>query len=168
MEREHLYRGKRVDSGEWVYGDLLHICGGTVIYHGSKTESEIKANSGACIELFESEVSVVDPKTVGEYIGGKGFMDSINEHFIEDESEYVKLFEGDIVEAWSQGSKGRFVIKKRIESQPIFMLYPAWQFKIMWSINFSDIGRKKGDYYDDLRVIGNIHDNPELFPNKQE
>lgn len=75
----------------------------------------------------------------------------------------VKLFEGDIVEAMSEGSKGTFVIKMRTESQPTFMLYPAWQKGKMWSIAASDLGREKGDYFDDLKVIGNIHSNPELL-----
>ena len=35
MNREIKFRGKRKDNGEWVYGDLRHIAGGTLIYHGS-------------------------------------------------------------------------------------------------------------------------------------
>lgn len=32
----------------------------------------------------------------------------------------------------------------------------------MFSIHATDIGREKGEYFDDLKRIGNIHDNTEL------
>lgn len=54
--REIKFRGKRLDNGEWVYGDLLHCKGddaGRVF---------IKTDTG----LFE-----VDPNTVGQYTGLK-------------------------------------------------------------------------------------------------
>ena len=40
------------------------------------------------------------------------------------------------------------------------MLYPAFQGGKMWSIAF---GIHNGVYYDDLKRIGNIHENPELL-----
>jgi hypothetical protein len=98
-------------------------------------------------------------KAEEQYIGVKGYEgDYENRHKNE-----VKLFEGDIVEAMSEGLKGTFVVKFRNEAQPTFMLFPAWQGGKMWSIAASDVGRAKGDYYDDLKRIGNIHDNPELI-----
>ena len=54
--REIKFRGKRIDNGEWVYGDLLtkyiHHKGMTIVENG-------------CI------YHEVDPETVGQYIGEK-------------------------------------------------------------------------------------------------
>lgn len=72
----------------------------------------------------------------------------------------VELYEGDIVEAWSEGSRGTFVIKLRQEAQPAYMLYPAFQSGKMWSISFRKI---KDIYFDDLKIIGNIYQTPELL-----
>lgn len=153
--KEILFRGKSKYQKIWVYG---YLCGNDIIPADKYLAATCDGRKQRCFECFED--------SIGQYIGGKGFVDKENEHFTKGKSKEVKLFDGDIVEAWSQGSKGIFVIKLRIESSPTFILYPAWQSKMAWDIHFSDIGRDKGDYYDDLRVIGNIFDNPKLINNK--
>lgn len=112
-------------------------------------------------DLHDEGVSSEDKEryTLNQYIGVKGYVGDYKKRH----QNEVMLFEGDIVEAMSEGAKGTFVIKFRQDSQPTFILYPAWQSKKLWSIAASDLGRKKGDYYDDLRLIGNIHENPELL-----
>ena len=67
--REILFRGIDSLTGKGVQGDLLHISSGCIIYHGSQTESETKENEGAAIELLINEISVVKPKTVGQFTG---------------------------------------------------------------------------------------------------
>lgn len=66
MEDRHLYRGKRLDNKEWVYGFLFYMS-----YDGI---------SGACIgaeplsvndygEIHKDCYFEVDPSTVGQYTG---------------------------------------------------------------------------------------------------
>ena len=70
MKREIKFRGKRLDNGQWVYGDLLHIVGGCVIYHGSHTDSTlIEDRPNLAVELYMDEVSPVHPDTVGQFTG---------------------------------------------------------------------------------------------------
>jgi hypothetical protein len=90
----------------------------------------------------------------------------------------VDVYEDDIVEAWSEGSKGVFRIKWRQGGAPIWLLYPNGQHRQMWNIHCSECGPDKQfislagkvytdartGYYDDgLTVIGNIHEHPELL-----
>ena len=69
--REIIFRGKRVDNGEWVYGDLLH----PDIYGNGYSIEDFRQVKNNCFD--------VDPATVGQYTGltanGK------------------RIFEGDIV-----------------------------------------------------------------------
>lgn len=52
------FRGKRVDNGEWVYGDLLHT---TSVLNGTKTHHVL---IGVDLELYE-----VHPETIGQFTG---------------------------------------------------------------------------------------------------
>ena len=56
MTREIKFRGKRIDTGKWVYGDLIQWEGGMV---------EI-----APVERENAQYTV-DPDTVGQYTGLK-------------------------------------------------------------------------------------------------
>lgn len=60
--RDIIFRGKRLDNGEWVYGSLLLIGNLAYIYVGDSCPSEVN---------FEYEFIDVDPATVGQYTGLK-------------------------------------------------------------------------------------------------
>ena len=78
MKRENLYRGKRVDTGEWVEGSLI----GNDVIVGKIVEFE---EDYFCTEFWYK----VDPETVGQFTG------------IADKKG-KKLFEGDV---YSMGEK---------------------------------------------------------------
>ena len=73
----------------------------------------------------------------------------------------VEIYEGDIVEANSQGIKGTFEVKWRQEGSPSWILFPAWQSSQMWYLHA--VETEKGYYKDNVTVIGNIYENPELL-----
>ena len=73
----------------------------------------------------------------------------------------VEIYEGDIVQAFSQGVKGNFEVKWRQEGSPSWVLFPAWQSSQMWHLHA--IETEKGQYQDSVTVIGNRYENPELL-----
>lgn len=77
MNREILFRGKRLDNGEWVYGYYLFSGSDFILPEG----------------MFLNNIASVDPSTVGQYTG------------ITDNNG-VKIFEGDVVTVIYVGTPG--------------------------------------------------------------
>lgn len=60
------FRGKRVDNGEWVYGDLSNGFDGTTFIDGWKSVLVEPENNYKEMQSFTFQV---DPETVGQFTG---------------------------------------------------------------------------------------------------
>lgn len=132
------FRGKRIDNGEWVYGDLCT----KDIHHGVSilTDGVIR--------------NAVRPDTVGQFTG----------EFDKDKRE---IYEGDIIleqidrahidKRIVQYYNGSFLAVSTYTSGD--QAYGAWHEKYQSLKYLADTGAN-------ITVIGNIHDNPELINTK--
>ena len=147
--REILFRGKRKDNGEWVYGDLIK----NLIYDGREKEIRIGdiyfEHNG---DIHGTAVREVIPETVGQFTGLCDKNDN-------------KIFEGDIIHIKCGYGLSTFVGKGIV-----FFDEKRLQFRVK-SVKPSSFDSEKGNVYDECdfmvidsyEVIGNIYDNPELL-----
>ena len=145
--REILFRGKRKDNGEWIEGSLLKVTISGETYYFIFCDDfaldgfDVKALSRA----------IVDPETIGEYFG------------LPDKTG-KRIFEGDILRYFDDEIQ---VVEWNDEAHQIMLhTYAEYERKV---------GRKavkekcEGWHYlndyplNEMSIIGNIHDNPELL-----
>ena len=152
--REVIFRGKRTDNGEWVYGYYTKAR-----YFLNKKEMHI---------IFEPDVEAfphceftgyeeVLTETVGQYTG------------LTDKNG-KRIFEGDIVRATIE--RAERCQSPRIENGVIgydcigmigLILYKDKNGENVWSDFFNELSLSGliEDYY--FEIIGNIHDNPDIL-----
>lgn len=131
--RKILFRGKRLDNGEWVYGDLIKNQGRCFVYHAT-SETTIKDNDDNKISVV---AVAVDLDTVGQFTG---LPDKDSEQIFEGDILMYDYYSRPIIEMVSFRD-GRFVT--------ICQNHPDSDCSLI-------MNAKKAT------VIGNIHDNPEL------
>ena len=142
--REILFRGKRMDNGEWVEGWYQPE---TTIKHWDGIQETVGVTIAYKVEDGFLEDTLVDPPTVGQYTG-------LND------KHGKRIFEGDIVaQNWYDYDEPRDDSFGKV----VFCEYDC-SFSVM-DVNkdgFMPLGRC-GSYHWEVEVIGNIHDNPEML-----
>jgi uncharacterized phage protein (TIGR01671 family) len=131
--RDYIFRGKRIDNGEWVQGDLIHERYGTVIQY---ITLKYPTGNGAPERepISERHKVTVDPSTVGQATGLK-------------DKNGKMIFEGDVVHCYGgEHCQG------------------YWEHDDKITINSMINDCFMMDTSEFIKVIGNIHDNPELIP----
>lgn len=128
-----LFRGKRLENGEWVEGHFF-----TQVYHSATLEEEwywfIKPIGGEPWEYYR-----IDPKTLGQFVKKR-------------DRNGVRIFEHDIVTI--RGSK-----KQGLPAEIRYNREGA-SFEIA-RVGYNPITLYDANEW--CEVIGNIHDNPELL-----
>lgn len=136
--REILFRGKRTDNSEWVYGYYTKAR----YYLNEKEMHVIFAPDGEAFPRNEfPEYEEVDPETVSQFT-------SLTDR------NGRKIFEGDIVE----GNSEYFTFTHPYGK----VVYDGGQYLISFDDVLEDI-ECLGAWANDVEIIGNIYDNPELL-----
>lgn len=131
--REILFRGKRIDNGEWEYGNLNY---GTIEIKSIKDSYYI---SDFDVNPWDKKFYPVIPESVGQYTG----MTDKNGN---------EIFEGDIVK-FPHGTKSINGKIEYIEEDCIYYLtYKTG--RVPFGVFFNGF---------ELEIIGNIYDNSELL-----
>jgi uncharacterized phage protein (TIGR01671 family) len=142
---KYKFRGKRIEDGKWVYGDLIHEPYGTVIQ-----DYIIKYPKGAGAPERQPEKvrrkTKVDPETVGQFVGRY-------------DTKEIPFYEGDIYEYDNDS-----YYYGRTDLLPV-RLAVIYNIEDLYTNGDSDL--LDYHFYEDPKIIGNIHDNPELIENKR-
>jgi len=135
MNREIIFRGKRVDNGEWVEGNLLVMGDDYWIVPNYKN-----ASTRSTIEIIAQTIVRVEKETVGQYTGLK-------------DSTGKRIFEGDIVH-----------YKNSIEQAKGIIEWGGCQFYFKW-IDITEPNGALYFFQceKELEIIGNRFDKPELL-----
>ena len=143
--REILFRGKRVEDGEWVYGAYYGLCRIT------NKDSDV-GYAHLMRQSNDEPLYRVDPETVGQYTD------------LTDKNG-KKIFEGDIVELEDRyyDIKWRAIVEF---GNPNGNYSWGWQLRPLGKVDINTdilcwVEMEEAGAY--CEVIGNIHDNPELL-----
>ena len=131
--REILFRGKRIDGGEWVEGH----------YHFSNwylpPSMEIVDTTHYILQIGNGDADKIDPQTVCQYCG------------LADKNA-KKIFEGDIIKNEYEENKYQYF--------KVFYNEKKLQWEVMNKYGMRGI---LANVIGKMEVIGNIFDNPDLL-----
>lgn len=145
MQDRYLFRGKRIDNGEWVIGNRIDDgVTGQVFIHtvGNSVNESDKIGEEGCLQFVAFEVA---PSTICQCTGFKDKNGNL-------------IWENDIVAYWDSYSTESGLAEADCIG------------KVVWddeTISFQVTNRLSAESYevlgDECSVIGNVFDNPELL-----
>lgn len=145
MQDRYLFRGKRIDNGEWVIGNCIDDgVTGQVFIHtvGNSVNESDKVGEEGCLQFVAFEVA---PATICQCTGLKDKNGNL-------------IWENDIVAYWDSYSTESGLAEADCIG------------KVVWddeTISFQVTNRLSAESYevlgDECSVIGNVFDNPELL-----
>ena len=140
--RKILFRGKRVDDGEWVSG--YYLCKKRPYFKDKGVNLEhliwrnLEIENGDYKQFVDTimTASVVDPETIGQYTG------------LTDKNGR-KIFEGDIV--WNSYNEDYGKVEWDNDTARFIITCSTF------TVNFNSV------WSEELEIVGNVYDNPELL-----
>ena len=149
--REIIFRGKRLDNGEWVYGSLF--VGFKKCYICPEAIAMYNFDGALCLGGFVE----VDPSTVGQYTGLK-------------DKHVKRIFEGDIIKSGNGRHSAISVVKFGEYYPKMFYAMLDMFFPGIPNLNATGFYAETTKHEDiilfksrNIEVIGNILDNQELL-----
>ena len=152
--REIEFRAKQIENNEWVHGDLLTPKGLCVDYE----ISDLNSIDGSRVEI--------NKKTIGQFTG---LLDkNLNKIFVGDIVKFNNQIGEIVFELGSFGIEIKEGLNyKRLEKFINDCLNNSFSgifndnfiplMEIYWNLDNTD------NFIDEIEIIGNIHDNPELL-----
>lgn len=132
MNREIIFKAKRKDNGEWVEGYYRSIpCMGMLEHYIMPRNPKNRMEQYA-----------IAPDTLCQYTG------------LTDKNGR-RIWENDIVSAWSEGKNAIGKVIRRADG--LYIMYPAYQNKEFWGLCPKKNGKTT------VEVIGNVFDNADLL-----
>ena len=140
--RKILFRGKRVDDGEWASG--YYLCKKRPYFKDKGVNLEhliwrnLEIENGDYKQFVDTimTASVVDPETIGQYTG------------LTDKNGR-KIFEGDIV--WNSYNEDYGKVEWDNDTARFIITCSTF------TVNFNSV------WSEELEIVGNVYDNPELL-----
>ncbi|EAD8859513.1 hypothetical protein AK904_02660 [Listeria monocytogenes] len=139
------FRGKRIDNGEWVYGNLMQFEDSATFIFADERKG---ASTLTYAHFIINNMHAIDEKTRGQYTGLK-------------DKNGKKIFEGDIVAISSDGVHEFNSLVEYFSEDG----YSAFDIKVPSTCYFdSNVFSEvlMSGFYE-IEVIGNIHENLELL-----